>query len=304
MQVVVTGATGFIGRPLVQALREDGHEVTVLTREVAGAGKRLPAGVRAVAWSDAAAWEAALAAADAVINLAGESIAGGRWTAARKERIRRSRVESTRALVEAMARQERRPGVLINASAVGYYGPLGDEPVDESAPPGHDFLARVTVEWEQEARRAEALGVRVVLLRIGMVLGEDGGALAPMVLPFKLFVGGPVGSGRQWLPWVHREDVVGLIRFALANDQVRGPVNATATEAHTNASFSRLLGRVLGRPSWLPVPAFALRLLLGEMADLVLNGQKVVPAAAERYGYRFRFPALEPALRDVLGRRG
>jgi hypothetical protein len=188
----------------------------------------------------------------------------------------------------------------VNASATGYYGPHGDETLTEESPPGSDFLAEITREWEEAAQEAEPLGVRVVRLRFGVVMGEGGGALARMVPPFRMFVGGPLGSGRQWLPWVHRDDVIGMALWALANDAVAGPVNATAPRPVTMSEFARTLGKVLRRPSWAPVPALALRALLGEMADAVLSGQRVLPTVAERLGYRFRYPELEAALRSIL----
>lgn len=300
MRVFVTGGTGFVGSRLVEALVAGGHEVSVLTRNVRRAARHLPAGARAVAWDAGRQWYHAVAAADAVVNLAGENLAAGRWTPARKERILGSRVEVTRELVAALGRAGRRPPVLISASAVGYYGPTGAAPVTEEDPPGADFLARVCREWELAALKARNWGARVVLLRLGVVLGR-GGALGRLLLPFRLYLGGPLGNGRQPFPWVHREDVVGLVEWALANPAVQGPVNAVAPEQHTYASMARTLGQVLGRPSWLPAPGWALRLALGEMADaMLLQGQAVVPAVAQALGYRFRYPELAAALRAIL----
>ncbi|MDI3317929.1 MAG: TIGR01777 family oxidoreductase [Bacillota bacterium] len=323
MRVVITGGTGLIGRALCESLAGDGHEVTVLSRRPdAERKRRLPPGCRLLPWpalpaaertllpgprpGESDGWRRALEEAEAVVHLAGESIAGGRWNQARKERIRGSRVASTRALVEALAAAERRPGVLVSASAVGYYGPRGDEEVTEESPPGSDFLARVCVAWEREAEVAEGLGLRVVLLRTGLLLAAQGGALPELVRPFRLWVGGPLGTGRQWVPWIHLADEVGLIRWALEEERLRGPLNATAPEPVRQRELARQLGRVLARPSWLPAPAPLLRLALGEMAEaLLLGGQRALPARALALGYRFRFPRLEPALRDLLGpRRG
>jgi uncharacterized protein (TIGR01777 family) len=288
MRVLVTGGTGFIGAPLCRALRGAGHSVTVVTRDTAHAEGP------AVGWdgvANAVAWS------DAVVNLAGEPIAGRRWSTARKQRIRDSRVQATQDLVDAVAAASTRPQVLVSASAVGYYGPHGDEPLDETAGPGTGFLAQVCQAWEQEAERAEQRGMRVVRLRIGVVLAADGGALAQMVPLFRAFLGGRLGGGRQWMSWIHRDDVTGLIVDALADTRYTGAVNATAPTPVTNRDFTRALGRVLARPTVLPAPACALRLALGEMADMLLTGQRVLPAAAERLGYRFRYRDLEPALR-------
>lgn len=288
MRVLVAGGTGFIGAPLCRALRAAGHEPTVVSRDPAHAEEA------AVGWD---ALGAAVAAADAVVNLAGESIAGGRWTEERKRALRESRIGTTRALVDAMAASPRRPPVLVNASAVGYYGARGDEALDESAAPGPGFLADVCQAWEREAQRAEASGTRVVRLRLGIVLAADGGALARMLPAFRAFVGGPVGHGRQWMSWIHRDDATGLVLDALENAGYTGAVNATAPQAVRNRDFARALGRTLARPAWLPAPAAALRLVLGEMADMLLTGQRVLPQAAERLGYHWRYRELEPALR-------
>ncbi|PZN10023.1 MAG: TIGR01777 family protein, partial [Bacillota bacterium] len=222
---------------------------------------------------------------------------------AQKERILQSRLRATRALVQAMEAAQRPPRLLLSGSAVGYYGPRGDEVVTETGRPGTDFLSRVSVAWEEEARRAEAAGVRVALLRTGVVLAREGGALPRLVLPFRFFAGGPLGSGRQWVPWIHLDDLVDLITFLLGSDDAAGPYNGTAPEPVTNREFARVLGRVLGRPAWLPAPAPALRLVLGEMADaLLLSGQRAVPERALAAGFRFRYPDLEKALRHLLGR--
>ncbi|MBI1814456.1 MAG: TIGR01777 family protein [Deltaproteobacteria bacterium] len=300
MTIIVTGATGFIGTALCRALHEAGHRVIALSRSGAAARRQLGERVEVIEWSSPQ-WQSEVAAADAVINLAGESIASGRWTAARKQAIVRSRLDTTEQVVKAMRAGGKPRRVFISASAVGYYGPHADETLDETAAAGSGFLADVCRAWEHEAQAAEALGVRVVRLRLGVVLGDGGGALARMVLPFKLYAGGPLGSGQQWLSWIHRDDVVGLIRFALEHDTIAGALNATAPDPQRMRDFCQTLGKVMGRPSWAPVPAVVLRLALGEMADMLLSGQRVLPAAAQRAGYIFQFPRLEPALREVLG---
>ncbi len=291
MRVLVTGGTGLVGKALCDALRAAGHAVTVVSREPG----RVPG--PSVGWDGI---RSAVAESDAIVNLAGASIASGRWTAARKAEIRASRIEATRALVRAIEEATTRPTVLINASAIGWYGPRGDEPLDESARPGDDFLARVCREWEAEAQRAEPLGVRVVRLRIGVVLAPNGGALARMLIPFRACLGGPIGGGGQWMSWVHRDDVVGLIREALGNDAYAGAVNATAPNPVTNRDFVRALGRALERPAVMPLPGFVLRLALGEMAAMLLQGQRVLPAVAERNGYAWRQPELAAALAACL----
>jgi uncharacterized protein (TIGR01777 family) len=292
MRVLVTGGTGLVGRRACDGLRAAGHTVTVVSRDPG----RVPA--RAVGWD---ALREAMPETDAIVNLAGEPIGGARWTRARKAEIRRSRIEGTRALVDALAAAEPRPSVLVSASAVGYYGDRGDERLDETAKPGTDFLARVCIEWEAEARRAEALGLRVVLLRLGVVLAPDGGALAVMLLPFRAGLGGPLGSGTQWMSWIHRDDVVGLIGDALTNEAYAGPVNATSPNPVTNKEFTRALARAVHRPAFLPVPGFSLHLLLGEMANMLLTGQRVLPGVAERQGHVWRQPELPAALETCVG---
>jgi hypothetical protein len=294
MKLLITGGTGFIGGALCRALLQHGHELTLPTRSPQPPPSSR---VRYCAW-DSDVWRAALGEAEGVINLAGEPIAGKRWTAPQKRAIRESRLATTKRLVDAMASLPRRPAVLVSASAVGYYGARGDEPLTEADPPGAGFLAELAQAWEQEAQRAQRLGVRVACLRTGVVLAPGGGALAKMVPPFRFFLGGPLGSGRQWLSWIHRDDLIRLIEWTLSRSDIAGAVNATAPEPVTMAAFCRELGRVLKRPSWAPVPAPVLRLLLGEMADMLLTGQRVVPQAALRAGYPFRFPALAEALRS------
>jgi uncharacterized protein (TIGR01777 family) len=292
MHVLVTGATGLIGRPLLRALAAAGHSVTAVSRTPG----RAP--VRAIGWDGV---PAIMADVDAVVNLAGEPVANGRWTAARKQAIRQSRIDATRAVVDAMRSAAKKPSVLVNASAVGYYGACGDELVDETHAPGSDFLAGLCKAWEAEAIAAEALGVRVVRLRIGVALSADGGALGSALLPFRACLGGPIGGGKQWMPWVHVDDVCGMIGAALARDW-RGPVNATAPEPVRNRDFARTLGAALDRPAVLPLPGFALRLAFGEMATILLEGQRAVPAAAQAGGYDWKHPTLPEALADCLAR--
>src|SRR4051794_20194125 len=277
MRVTITGATGRIGRLLVDELLARGDEVTVLSRSPEKARTALP-GVEAVAWNPASgpAPAEALAGRDGVVHLAGEDVAQ-RWSEDAKQRIRDSRELGTRHLVAGLEHADPRPRVLVAASAVGYYGPRGDEPVDEDTPPGDDFLAQVCVAWEREAARAGELGLRVVHVRTGVVLDRAGGALAKMLPFFRLGIGGPVAGGRQYLAWVHREDVVGIQLAALAGDAWSGAVNAAAPEPATNREFSRALGRALNRPAVAPVPGLAVRILYGEMAEIVTGGQRAVP---------------------------
>jgi uncharacterized protein (TIGR01777 family) len=295
VKIAIGGGTGFVGRALASALRSRGDEVTVLSRKGGD-------GLVAYDPSSERSWGEVIAGHDAVVHLAGESV-GQRWTPAVKHAIRESRVGTTSALVSALASLEppRRPRVLVTASAVGYYGPRnGRERCDESTPPGSDFLASVVVDWERAARRADELGVRTVQLRIGIVLGERGGPLDKMLLPFKLFAGGPVGSGEQVYSWIAHDDVVGLALFALDDARVSGPLNAVSPEAATNAELARAIGRVLGRPAFVRTPALAVKLAMGEAATIALDGQRVVPSRALELGYVFRHPELDGALAAVL----
>jgi uncharacterized protein len=299
MRIVVAGGTGFLGRPLTAALAADGHDVVLLTRQATTATR-----ARAVAWTPdgtVGPWARAIDGAQAVVNLAGESIAGARWTTARKQRILDSRVQATRSLVAAIRAASIPPAVLVNGSAVGYYGPHGDEVVTESTPQGNDFLAGVCVQWEREAAAAATPRTRVVCIRTGLVLERDGGALPQMLPPFRFGAGGPVGSGRQYWPWIHRADWIALVRWAIDSSTLSGAVNATAPEPVTNREFGRTLGRVMHRPAVMPAPEFALRLLLGEMADaLLLTGQRAVPDRADRAGFPFKYPHLEAALKAIF----
>ena len=305
MRVAITGATGMIGSALVRALAERGDEVTALSRDADRASEAL--GVAAETWADPEAERPpldALRGHDAVVHLLGEVIAQ-RWSDETKREIRDSRVLSTRNLVAALAElpAEERPRVLVSGSGAGWYGHRGDERLDEStAEPGNDFLAQLTVDWESEARAAEELDVRVVRNRTGVVLSDAGGALEKMLPFFKAGIGGPVAGGRQYVPWVHVDDVVGATIFALDNESLSGPVNVTAPEPVTNKELSRTLGRVLRRPAFAPVPALAVKALYGDMAQIVTTGQRAMPAALSAAGYRFKRPDLEAALRDATGR--
>jgi uncharacterized protein len=302
MNIVVTGGTGFIGRALCVALIQGGHRVSILTRNAVTASRLLEPHMTAVEWNghDTGPWEQVLEGADAVINLAGAPIADARWTMARKRLITDSRVLTTRLLVRALSRCSTKQATFISASGIGYYGASDDRPLDEGATRGQGFLADLCLAWEAEALRAAEFGARVVLLRTGMVLEQDGGALAKMVLPFRLYAGGPIMPGTQWVSWIHRSDHIGLIQWALTTPTVSGPINAVAPEPVTMNTFCEVLGRVLHRPSWLPVPRFALNILLGELGTLMTTGQRVIPAKAMAGGYAFHYPTLEPALRAVL----
>ena len=306
MRVCVIGATGFVGRALVPALRRDGHAVSAWVRSEARARRVLGAGVECVPESRGEdALGALVGRSEAVVNLAGEPLVGRRWTAARRVALRSSRVELTERLVRAIAQSRTRPRVLVSGSAVGYYGDRAGERLPESAPPGDDFLAHLCREWEHAARAATAHGVRVMTLRSGVALGREGGALAPMLLPFRLGVGGPVGSGRQYFPWIHLDDLVRVITVALLDERYLGPVNAVAPEQVTSREFARELGRAVRRPAILPTPAFLLRVLFGESASVVLTGQRTEPRALSQWGFAFAFPTLEAALTDIVGpRRG
>jgi uncharacterized protein (TIGR01777 family) len=305
VNILLSGCTGFIGGRLTKELALEGHELTSLTRRREYSGLFAAPNVRYAPWDgrDAGAIAGHVDGADAVINLAGESIAKGRWSDARKKVLVDSRVGPATAIVEAIAAAKSKPKVLVNASAVGYYGNVEEGEVPEGHAAGEGFLASLCVKWEEAANRAAASGVRVVLPRIGFVIGGKGSALGMMALPFRLFVGGPIGTGRQWFPWVHVSDVTGIARAALTAEGLRGPVNAVAPETVTMRQFCSALGAAMGRPSWVPVPGFAVRLLVGELAGMILGGQKVVPSALREAGYRFRYPGLAPALADALNER-
>ena len=310
MKILVTGSTGMVGTALAEALARDGHTVCRLVRpqSVVAAGTKKGFDV---AWNPATGeLGGAAVGADAVVNLAGASIAGGRWTTERKALLRTSRIETTRALVNALAKMNARPRVLVSASAIGIYGDRGDEVLTEESKTGTDFLATLAQEWEGEALKAEALGIRVVLARFGIILARHGGALAKMLLPFKLGAGGRLGSGRQWMSWVTLEDVVGILRFAMEGApgkgapnvaSVRGAINVVAPQPVRNAEFTKVLAKALHRPALFPAPAFALRLALGEMADaLLLSSQRVAPRRLQQLGYSFLHAELSKALNAVL----
>ena len=292
--VAVTGASGLVGSALLPLLAAGGHRVTRCVRRGAKEGE--------VTWDPQTGLDtAALGGVDALVHLAGENIAAGRWTAAVKERIRTSRVQGTRTLCEGLARMQPLPKVLVCASAIGYYGNRGDEELSEQSPGGGGFLADVVRDWEAAAQPARDAGIRVVNVRFGVILSAEGGALAKMLLPFKLGAGGRVGSGRQYWSWIAIDDAAGAIYHAIMTDSLAGPVNTVAPNPVTNTEFTRVLGRVLKRPTFMPLPAFAARLALGEMADeLLLSSTRVAPRELQRTDYVFLYPTLEPALRHVL----
>jgi uncharacterized protein len=325
-RVVVTGATGMIGRALCKQLNAKGYQVVAFSRDPQKARRVVPGAAEYVAWtpSESGPWAGAIDGAHAVIHLAGASLFGKRWSESYKREIVASREIGTRGLVNAMAQTARKPQVFVSMSAVGYYGPHGDEKLDESAPPGNDFLARVCQIWEREGRKAEDLGIRTVLFRSGVVLGGDEkiglpldlggfaldrpglilkteeGAFPLLVMPFYLFAGGPILPGTQYMAWIHVDDTVSLLMMALEDERVRGPFNATAPETQTNKEIARTIGRVMGRPAWVPVPGFALKLMLGEMADMITTGQRVIPKKAQELGYKFIYPTADRAIKQIL----
>ncbi|HKP87101.1 MAG TPA: TIGR01777 family oxidoreductase [Blastocatellia bacterium] len=300
MKILVTGATGLIGRSLCRRLSADGHAVVGLSRS--------PEKARGLAVREVLKWEPqsgppsrqAFVGVDAVVHLAGEPIAARRWTEEQKKRIRDSRVVATRNLVNGLRSMESKLPAFISGSAIGFYGDRGDEKLYEDSAAGRGFMSQVCQDWEAEAERASQLGVRVVQVRTGVVLSREGGALQKMLTPFNLGLGGPIGSGRQWFSWIHIDDIVGVFRHALVS-AVSGPVNATAPEPVTNADFTRELARALHRPAFLPVPRFGLQAVMGEMSEVLLGSQRVIPQAILKAGYEFSYPTLAPALADLLG---
>lgn len=300
MKIIVAGSSGLIGSALIDSLRPDGHTISRLVRS----------GSVAIAdvMSKMIRWEpptgsidlAAMEGADAVVSVAGASVAGGRWTKERKQILRRSRVDATHHLVSSMAQLKTKPRVFVSASAIGYYGNRGDEVLTETSTPGNDFLAQLCRDWEAEAAKAEHEGIRTVMLRFGIVLAAHGGALQQMLRPFRLGVGGRLGNGRQWMSWVMLDDVVGIIRYALTKDSPRGPVNTVAPNPVTNAEFTSVLAEVLHRPALFPAPRLALKLALGEMTDALLASQRVMPERLTELGYTFRHPQLKQALPSIL----
>ncbi|MCW6052382.1 TIGR01777 family oxidoreductase [Lyngbya sp. CCAP 1446/10] len=305
MKVAIAGATGFVGSRLVEKLQAAGHQVVVLSRDAAKAGRVFPASaypnLEVVAYTPAESgdWQNSIAGCDAVVNLAGVPIAEERWTEARQQAILDSRKLTTEKLVEAIVNANPKPSVFVSASAIGYYGTSETAEFDENSPAGNDFLATVCKEWEAAAQPAKNAGTRLAILRLGIVLGM-GGALAKMLPAFKLFAGGPIGTGKQWFSWVHREDVVDLILYTLQNPQVEGVLNATAPNPVRMNELCETLGAVLSRPSWLPVPSFALELLLGDGAKVVLEGQKVLPQQTLASGFKYQYPTLKLALEEIL----
>lgn len=306
MRVFVTGGSGLIGTRLIRALHGRGDAVVLLTRRPDAVRPALGSVCTLVAGDPMkpGPWTEAVDDCDAVVNLAGENIFARRWNDDFKKVLLDSRVQTTENVVQALARRPRTasgaPKVLVNASAVGYYGPRGDEELTEDSPAGDDFLARICVAWEAAARKAEAQGVRVSLVRIGVVLAKEAGPLAMLLTPFRLGAGGPVGSGRQWMSWVHAADIVGILLLALDNAAAQGPINGTAPQPVTNRDFSTALGRALHRPSFLPTPAFGLKVLLGGVSEIITTGQRVLPRKAQALGYTFKFPSIDAALQDLL----
>lgn len=305
MRVIIAGGTGLIGRALAAELSGAGYEVIILSRAPQRA-RGLPLGVWVEGWDGQTSrgWAPLVEGAHAVVNLAGENLAGGRWTPARKGRIRQSRLDAGWAVVETVRAAIHKPTVVVQASGAGYYGPLGDEDVTEDLPPGSDFLGRLAVEWEASTASVEAMGVRQVVIRTGVVLSGEGGALPRLALPFRFLLGGPLGNGRQWVPWIHVADEARAIHFLLEHEEARGPYNLVAPNPVRNAQLARVLGQVLHRPAWFPVPAVALRLLLGEMSTILLTGQRAVPRRLLEAGFDFQFPEVEHALRDLFGSQG
>ncbi|MFB2920428.1 MULTISPECIES: TIGR01777 family oxidoreductase [Aerosakkonema] len=305
MKVAITGATGFVGSRLVERLRESGDRVLVLTRNPERAKRVFPSStfpnVEIVAYTptESGEWQKSLSGCDGVVNLAGEPLAEGRWTPERKQAIMDSRKIGTQRIVEAISQANPKPKVLVNTSAIGYYGTSETATFDESSATGEGFLAEVCQAWEAEAQKAKDLGVRLVILRVGIVLGM-GGAIAKMIPPFKLFAGGPIGSGRQWFSWIHREDLVNLILASLRRSDIEGVFNATSPHPVRMTDFSHTMGEVLKRPSWLPVPGFALEVLLGDAAVVVLEGQEVVPKRTLQFGFEYQYPNLKSALENIL----
>lgn len=305
MKVAITGATGFVGSRLVERLHKEGHQVLVLTRNPSAAQKVFPnsafPNLEIIGYTptESGSWQQALAGYDGAVNLAGEPITEGRWTPERKQEILNSRKLGTQKIVEAIANANPKPSVLVNASAIGYYGTSETATFDETSPSGDDFLAQVCQAWEAEAQKVKATGTRLVIMRLGIVLGM-GGAIAKMVTPFKLYAGGPIGTGRQWFSWIHREDIVNLILLALTRSDIEGLLNATAPNPVRMAEFCQTMGQVLNRPSWLPVPNFALEALMGDGAMVVLEGQQVLPKRTLANGFEYQYPTVKQALEEIL----
>jgi uncharacterized protein (TIGR01777 family) len=301
MRIFITGSTGFIGRALVLRLQRDGHSIVAWVRDEKRAASRLGAGVECLRVDcDDATLARTLGDCDAVVDLAGESLIG-RWTSARRARLAESRIRLTERLVDAIVSGSKTPRVLVSGSAVGYYGDRGDEVLTEDSAPADDFLAKLCQDWERAALRAEAAGVRVVLLRTGIVLGRDGGALSKLLTPFRLGLGGPIGSGRQYMPWIHLHDHVEIVATALSDARYSGPINATSPSPVTNKVFAKALGRALHRPAFAPLPGFVLKGALGDAASVLLTGQRAIPEKLSRMGFTFQYKALDAALADIVG---
>jgi uncharacterized protein len=304
MKVAITGATGFVGSRLVEKLNQEGHQILILTRNVERAKRVFPASafpkLEIVAYNpkQAGEWQKAITGCDSVVNLAGEAIAE-RWTPEHKKEILESRQLGTRNIVEAIKQANPKPRVLVNPSAIGYYGTSETATFDENSPPGNDFLAQVCQTWEAEAQRVKEVDVRLVILRIGIVLG-NGGALAKMIGPFKMFAGGPLGTGSQWVSWIHCDDLVDLIIESLKRSDIEGTFNATAPNPVSMNQFSQTIGEVMNRPSWLPVPSLALEILLGDAAKVVVEGQQVLPKKTESIGFKFKYPTIKQAIADII----
>jgi uncharacterized protein (TIGR01777 family) len=300
MNILILGGSGLIGKAFIQSALTSSHQIWVLSRRPEQSG--LPPEVKTMAWDGQtnSGWADLIENMDVLINLAGENIGSGRWDKARKERIRTSRVKAGQAVVQAIQSARRRPSVLLQASAIGYYGPHHDEILDESAQPGQDFLSSICQDWENATTPVESLGVRRILIRTGIVLSRRAGALPRLLLPFQLFAGGPLGSGQQWWPWIHLQDQISAMQFLMVHPQAAGAYNLVAPTPVRMADFGRILAQTLHRPYWLPAPAFALRLLLGEMSTIVLDGQRAIPQRLLGLGYKFQFPQLSSALSDLF----
>ena len=300
MRVIITGGTGLIGRALSKSLSTDGHEVVILTRNPRQDVK-LPTGVQQVKWDATTAngWGDLVNGAGAIVNLAGEGIADGRWSEERKKRIYASRINAGKAVMQAISAATIKPKVLIQSSAVGYYGPRNNEILTESANPGSDFLSQICFDWEASTSGAETMGVRRAVIRSGIVLSNDGGAWPQIVLPFKLFAGGQIGSGKQYWPWIHLDDEIGAIRFLIDNENAKGAFNLSAPTPLTNKEFAERLGKVMGRPAFFPVPSFGLKILFGEMSTILIDGQRAVPQHLQELGYTYKFPTPESAFQDL-----
>ncbi len=305
MHILITGGTGLIGRALIDNLVADGHTATVLSRSPQKHQSSLPTGVQAVAWDGKSAdgWEHLADGADAIVNLAGEGIADGRWSEERKQRIVQSRVDAGKAVVEAVRQAQTKPKVVIQASAVGYYGVGDDTSLPEESAPGKDFLGHVCFDWEASSAEVEQMGVRRVIIRTGIVLSTKGGAFPKLLLPFHFFAGGPIGSGSQYFPWIHIDDQVKAIRFLIENEDASGPFNLAAPNPPTNKEFVQKLGKAMGRPAFMPVPSFVFKIIFGEMSTVLLDGQRALPQALQAAGFTFAYPEATGATRDILQKK-